>query len=237
MNTRKQVLLMSALLLVMLIIAGIYAAWYPNRSRRRRRALRGADAPNAAPSSSRATAGSATATSARAARSARRLPAAPALDRPTSRASPTPRRRLQHRPTSAPTRSAVSDGAKFKAGQTILIDEERMEVKAVDGNTLTRRARRSATPRLRPSRGRRTDPAPRPGCPDRQDEADHKHDHLRPRRHGDAGLGPEPGRPAQRRADPPAHASDHHRHAGTSSRKRSTNEDRLPAKLHRPCQR
>src|SRR5688572_13566849 len=31
MNTRKQVLLMSALLLVALIIVGIYGAWYPYR--------------------------------------------------------------------------------------------------------------------------------------------------------------------------------------------------------------
>src|SRR5262245_26655728 len=32
MNTRKQVLLMSALLMVTLIVIGIYAAWYPGRA-------------------------------------------------------------------------------------------------------------------------------------------------------------------------------------------------------------
>ena len=32
MNTRKQVLIMSALLLMMLIAIGIYAAWYPGRA-------------------------------------------------------------------------------------------------------------------------------------------------------------------------------------------------------------
>ena len=31
MNTRKQVLIMSALLMVMLMVVGVYAAWYPSR--------------------------------------------------------------------------------------------------------------------------------------------------------------------------------------------------------------
>jgi mono/diheme cytochrome c family protein len=32
MNTRKQVLLMTSLLLMMLIVIGVYAAWYPSRA-------------------------------------------------------------------------------------------------------------------------------------------------------------------------------------------------------------
>ena len=136
MNTRKQVLVMSALLMVTLIIVGIYAAWYPSRAI-------DAEKEFAERSAERA--------SILFARNCRlchgdvgqgglfgaRLPAAPALDRPDLQAFVESKATLAAVANAASTTITASDGSAFKTGQTILIGEERMRVTSIDANSLT----------------------------------------------------------------------------------------------------
>jgi hypothetical protein len=135
MNTRKQVLIMSALLLVMLIAIGIYAAWYPGRAT-------DAEAHFQEQTSERG--------SILFARNCRlchgdvgeggalgaRLPAAPALSRPDLQGFADSKATLAAAVDTSTNEIRVSDGSKFKGGQTILIDEERMDIKSIDNNTL-----------------------------------------------------------------------------------------------------
>jgi plastocyanin len=136
MNTRKQVLVMVALLMIGLMGIAAYSAWDPYRN-------------------TDAEAAFADKTAARGAllfaRNCRlchgdvgeggvlggRLAAAPALDRPDLQGFVDSKAKLAADIDSATTTVPVTDGSKFKSGATILIDNERMEVKKVDGNNLT----------------------------------------------------------------------------------------------------
>jgi plastocyanin len=135
MNTRKQVLIMSALLLMMLAITGVYAAWYPSRAENAEehfqelRAERGAliFARNCRTCHGDVAEGGAL---------GGRLPAAPALDRPDLQGfidlTPT----LTADVNATATTLQVSANTGLSSGQIILIDEERMEIERIDGNTL-----------------------------------------------------------------------------------------------------
>lgn len=136
MNTRKQVLIMTALLLMMLIIVGAYAAWYPYR------------ATDAQEEFDELSAGRGAILFARNCRLCHgdvgeggalgaRLPAAPALHRPDLQGFSDSKATLSSDLDATSATVPVSDGSKFKAPQTILIDEERMDLKRVDGNNLT----------------------------------------------------------------------------------------------------
>jgi mono/diheme cytochrome c family protein/plastocyanin len=147
MNTRKQVLIMSALLMSMLIIIGIYGAWYPSRETDAEEHFEEATAERGAILFARncrlchgdvgegGSLGS-------------RLPAAPALDRPDLQGftevsiegtPPTPDTPVvvTDAITAGATDIKITPGSSVKAGSLIMIDDERMEVSAVDGGTLT----------------------------------------------------------------------------------------------------
>jgi plastocyanin len=136
MNTRKQVLIMSGLLLLMLVIVGIYAAWYPYR------------AEDAESHFEEATAERGSILFARNCRLCHgdlaeggslggRLPAAPALNRPDLQGFEDSDAELTAEAGLATDTLEVSDGAALVVGDIILIGEERMEVTAIDGNTVT----------------------------------------------------------------------------------------------------
>jgi plastocyanin/mono/diheme cytochrome c family protein len=136
MNTRKQVLIMSALLLVMLIVTAGYAAWYPSR------------ASDAEDHFEEATAERASITFARQCRLCHgdqaeggalggRLPAAPALNRPDLQGFLDTEAVLEKEMNTSTDTLEVDNVENITVGQVILIDEERMEVKDIDGNTLT----------------------------------------------------------------------------------------------------
>ena len=136
MNTRKQVLIMSALLMMMLIVVAFYAAWYPSR----------ADSAEEIFEEHTAERGSILF-----ARNCRlchgdvgeggslggRLPAAPPLNRPDLQGFEASDVELTAEVGPAVDTIEVGTPDVIEAGSTILIDEERMEVTAVDGTTLT----------------------------------------------------------------------------------------------------
>ena len=136
MNTRKQVLIMSALLLVMLIVTAGYAAWYPSR------------ASDAEDHFEEASAERASITFARQCRLCHgdtgeggalggRLPAAPALNRPDLQGFIDTEAVLEEEMNTSAVTLEVDNVENITVGQVILIDEERMEVRDIDGNTLT----------------------------------------------------------------------------------------------------
>ena len=136
MNTRKQVLIMSGLLLVMLVVIAAYAAWYPYR------------ATDAEEHFEEATAERGSILFARNCRLCHgdlgeggslggRLPAAPPLNRPGLQGFDDSGAELTAEVGLDDTTIEVSDGAAVAVGDTILIGEERMEVTAVDGTTAT----------------------------------------------------------------------------------------------------
>ncbi|HLF78101.1 MAG TPA: hypothetical protein VJB57_11505 [Dehalococcoidia bacterium] len=136
MNTRKQVLIMAALLAVMLVVVGIYAAWYPSR------------ATDAAEHFDEQTAERGSILFARNCRLCHgdigeggglgaRLPAAPALNRSDLQGFVDSKATLASNLTPSANQVAVSSGTAFKAGAIILLDEERLEVTRVNGNNLS----------------------------------------------------------------------------------------------------
>jgi plastocyanin len=136
MNTRKQVLLMSALLLVALLVVGIYGAWYPYRE---------VDATEEFEEKTQERAAILFARNCRLCHGdvgeggalGARLLAAPALDRPDLQGFIDSKATAAANVSSTATTVSVSSATGFKPKQTILIDEERMEVSKIDGTTLT----------------------------------------------------------------------------------------------------
>jgi plastocyanin len=137
MNTRKQVLIMTTLLLFMLVTVAAYAAWYPSR------------AEDAEEHFSEATAERGAILFARNCRLCHgdvgeggslggRLPAALPLN--TARLqgfdATDANTTLEGSLNATATSFAVSDSAGIAAGDVILIDAERMQVRSVDGNEL-----------------------------------------------------------------------------------------------------
>ena len=133
MNTRKQVLVMSVLLFMTLIVVGIYGAWYPSRET------------GAAAEFEERTAERAAILFARNCRLCHgdvgeggalggRLAAAPALDRADLQGFADSKAPLAADAGDADTEIKVSDAKKFEAGDVILIEEERLEVKRVDAD-------------------------------------------------------------------------------------------------------
>jgi plastocyanin/mono/diheme cytochrome c family protein len=136
MNTRKQVLIMSALLMMMLIAVAVYAAWYPYR------------ATNAEEHFEEARAERASILFARNCRTCHgdvgeggvlggRLPAAPPLNRSDLQGFEDSGAEVAAEVNLTATTVEVDDGAAVGPGAIILIDEERMRVRSVEGNTLT----------------------------------------------------------------------------------------------------
>jgi plastocyanin/mono/diheme cytochrome c family protein len=136
MNTRKQVLLMSALLLVSLIIVGIYGAWYPYREVDARDHFEEATATRGSILFARncrichGDVGEGGALGAR-------LPTAPALDRADLQGFIDSTVTTSADINASATTVRVSNGGRFQGGQVILIDEERMEIKGINGNDLS----------------------------------------------------------------------------------------------------
>jgi hypothetical protein len=136
MNTRKQVLIMTALLLMMLMILGVYAAWYPYR------------AEDAAVHFDEATAERGSIVFARNCRLCHgdvgeggglggRLPAAPPLHRADLMGFVDSEGTLSSDLDATATSFSVSSASKLTGGQTIIIDEEWMEIKGIDGRNVT----------------------------------------------------------------------------------------------------
>jgi mono/diheme cytochrome c family protein/plastocyanin len=136
MNTQKQVLIMSGLLLMMLVIVAIYAAWYPSRST------------DAEDEFTKATTERGAVTFARNCRLCHgdtgeggllggRLPAAPALNRPDLQGFKDSTATLTAELNPTATTLEVNNGALFGPQGIILLDEEKMQVKSVEGNTVT----------------------------------------------------------------------------------------------------
>lgn len=136
MNTRKQVLIMSALLLVMLVTVAAYAAWYPSRASDAKDKFEEASAERAAITFARqcrlchGDVGEGGALGGR-------LPAAPALNRPDLQGFKDSEGVLEEEMTVSATTLEVDNVENITDGVVILIDEERMEVTNIDGNTLT----------------------------------------------------------------------------------------------------
>jgi plastocyanin len=136
MNTRKQVLIMSALLLLMLVAIAIYGAWYPDRAKDAEGEFEEATAERGALLFARncrlchGDVGEGGALGGR-------LAAAPPLNRPDLKGFTDSNATLTGQLNTTNVTFEVSDAAKFQGGQTIIIDEERMNVKGVDGRTLT----------------------------------------------------------------------------------------------------
>jgi len=135
MNTRKQVLLMSGLLLVVLMVLGVYAAWYPYR------------ATDAAVEFDESTAERGAIIFARNCRLCHgdvgeggalgaRLPAAPALDRGDLQGFADSGATLDGDIDATTTSIKVKDPSKLKNGM-ILIEDEWMDLVRIDGNNLT----------------------------------------------------------------------------------------------------
>lgn len=135
MNTRKQVLLMTSLLLIMLIVIGAYAAWYPSR------------AEDAAEHFDEATAERGAILFARNCRLCHgnvgeggaigaRLPAAPALDRPDLQGFMGTEAMLTEGLDLTATSFPVTTAEGFAESDIILVDKERMEVTDVEENVL-----------------------------------------------------------------------------------------------------
>ncbi len=133
MNTRKQVLIMTSLLLMMLIVIGVYAAWYPNRAK------------DAALHFDEATTERGSILFARNCRLCHgnlaeggalgaRLPAALALNRPDLQGFLGTDATLTEGLDLTSGSFVVNDGESLAEGDLILIDGERMEVEEVVGN-------------------------------------------------------------------------------------------------------
>src|SRR3989337_186496 len=136
MNTRKQVLIMSALLMITLITLGFYAAWYPSRAENSEEYFGERSAERASiifAQNCRLCHGNVGEGGALGGR----LAAAPALDRPDLQAFKDSTATLAANLNRTATTIRVSDGSKFTGGRTILIDEERMKITGVSGNDLT----------------------------------------------------------------------------------------------------
>ncbi len=136
MNTRKQVLIMATLLMFMLIAVGIYGAWLPNRQTSAEADFQQAQAERGAiifAQNCRLCHGDVGQGGA----AGGRLPAAPALNRPTLQGFSDSKQTTTSDMVASATTVDVTDGSKFKAGALILIDNERMDVTAVSDNTLT----------------------------------------------------------------------------------------------------
>jgi plastocyanin len=136
MNTRKQVLLMTSLLLMMLITIGIYAAWYPSRASDSEAHFLDATSERGAILFARncrichGNVGEGGALGAR-------LPAAPALNRPDLQGFLPTEGNLVDGLDLTATTFMVDDSKGLAAGDTILVDKERMEIEAVNDNELT----------------------------------------------------------------------------------------------------
>src|SRR3954470_5154113 len=123
MNTRKQVLIMTSLLLIMLMVLGVYAAWYPYRA---------ADAKVAFDESTAERASIVFARNCRLCHGdvgeggalGARLPAAPALHRSDLMGFVDSEGTLTKDIDAAATTIEVSSAAKLKGGQTIIIGDE-----------------------------------------------------------------------------------------------------------------
>ena len=133
MNTRKQVLIMTSLLLMMLIVIGVYGAWYPYREDAAAEHFDEATAERGAILFARncrlchGNVGEGGALGAR-------LPAAPALDRPDLQGFLPTEATLVDGLDLTSTSFVVTDGSVIAAGDEILVDDERMEVEKVDEN-------------------------------------------------------------------------------------------------------
>src|SRR5690606_36128659 len=136
MNTRNQVLIMSVLLMMMLITIAVYAAWYPHRATDAEEHFEEARAERAAIVFARncrtchGDAGEGGALGGR-------LASAPALNRPDLQGFEDSGAELTAEVNLTATTIEVDDGSAVSPEDVILIDEERMEETAVDGNTVT----------------------------------------------------------------------------------------------------
>jgi hypothetical protein len=135
MNTRKQVLIMTGLLLMMLVILGIYAAWYPYRAEDAQVHFDEATAERGAIVFARncrlchGDVGEGGALGAR-------LPAAPPLHRADLMGFADSGGTVTSDMSASATSFQVSDASKIVPGAMILIDEEWMTVTGVDGRTV-----------------------------------------------------------------------------------------------------
>jgi plastocyanin/uncharacterized Zn finger protein len=136
MNTRKQVLIMSALLMMMLLIVAVYAAWYPSRATDAESKFEDSTAERGAILFARncrlchgdvAQGGSLGA----------RLPAAPALNRPDLQGFVDSTATLVAEINPTVTTLQLTDTSKLKPDGVLLLDEERMHITAIDGNNVT----------------------------------------------------------------------------------------------------
>jgi plastocyanin len=127
---------MSALLLMTLIIVGIYAGWYPNRATSAEKEFQEAKAERGAltfATNCRFCHGD----MAEGGALSGRLAEAPALRRPDLQGFDDPSVTLRSAASATATEITVDNAAKIAAGKKILVDHERMNVKSVDGSTLT----------------------------------------------------------------------------------------------------
>lgn len=135
MNTRKQVLVMTTLLLMTLLLLGVYALWYPSRATKAEQHFEELTAERG---------------SILFARNCRlchgdvgqgglqgaRLAAAPALNRTDLQGFVNSNATLRASASASATSIQVSNTNRFSAGQLIRIGTERMRVRAVEGNNL-----------------------------------------------------------------------------------------------------
>jgi plastocyanin len=136
MNTQKQVLIMTTLLLMMLVTVAAYAAWYPSRAEDAEKHFQEATAERGAILFARncrlchgdvGEGGSLGA----------RLPAAAALNTPRLQGFVATAATLDGGLSATATTLTVSEVDTIVGGDIILVNAERMEVKSIDGNELT----------------------------------------------------------------------------------------------------
>jgi plastocyanin len=136
MNTRKQVLIMTTLLLLMLVTIAAYAAWYPSR------------AEDAAGEFAEATSERGAILFARNCRLCHgdvgqggslgaRLPAAPALNTPRLQGFIPTNATLDEGISATTTTIKVNDVDVLVGGDVIMVDQERMEIEEISDNELT----------------------------------------------------------------------------------------------------
>jgi plastocyanin len=133
MNTRKQVLIMTSLLLIMLIVIGVYAAWYPSRATDAAVAFDEASAERGSilfARNCRLCHGNVAEGGALGAR----LPAAPPLNRPALQGFLGTEANLTEGLDLSSTSFVVDDATGLGAGDLILVDKERMEIEDVVDN-------------------------------------------------------------------------------------------------------
>jgi len=136
MNTRKQVLVMSVLLLMMLIIVALYGAWYPSRAEDAEKDFQASTANRGAftfAQNCRLCHGDV----GEGGSQGGRLAAAPPLDRPDLQGFKDSQATLTADASATAATLRVSDGSKFKAGDIIRVGEERMEVTGVNANEVS----------------------------------------------------------------------------------------------------